>query len=230
MTFIPKILAIECSHQFISVAVDISGRVVEKRVDAWQKTAESMVPLVDRLLAGAGIALGDLDALAVSSGPGSFTGLRIGMATAKGLAFGADLPLIPVSTMEALALAAAERFDAGCIVPVIPARKGEYYYTVWSRHDAGSWSAGRDILFASAVDVAAVAGSLGGICLVAGRQLAGLEDLCVRSGAAVSHAEFFSAEALLPLARRELEAGRLPDLASVVPDYHQKFRPHGKKS
>ncbi|ACF45195.1 peptidase M22 glycoprotease [Prosthecochloris aestuarii DSM 271] len=230
MTASHRILAIECSHLFISVALDLGGRVLEERADAWQKTAETMVPLIDGLLVKAGVALGDLDALAISSGPGSFTALRIGMATAKGLAFGAGLPLIPVSTMEALVLAAAERFDADCIVPVIPARKGEYYYTLWSREAAPAWSAGRDISFASAVDIAALAEPFGSQCVVVGRELAGLRQCCARSGAAVSNADFFSAEALIPLAQRTLAAGCLPDPASVVPDYHQKFRPHGKKS
>ena len=87
--------------------------------------ARTVVPLIDRALAEAGMALHDLDVLAVSIGPGSFTGLRIGLSVAKGLALAARLPVIGVPTLEAYVHHAGPR--PGTVSPVLDARKGEVY-------------------------------------------------------------------------------------------------------
>ncbi len=83
---------------------------------------------IDELLADAGLRLGALDGIAVGLGPGSFTGLRIALATAKGLAYGARLPLGGASTLEAMALQASRLLpEAGAIIPLLDARKQEVY-------------------------------------------------------------------------------------------------------
>jgi len=87
--------------------------------------ARTVVPLIDRALADAGMGLHDLDVLAVSIGPGSFTGLRIGLSVAKGLALAARLPVIGVPTLEAYVHHAGPR--SGTVSPVLDARKGEVY-------------------------------------------------------------------------------------------------------
>jgi len=87
--------------------------------------AETLMPAVDELLGENGVRADELDAIAISIGPGSFTGLRVGLATAKGLAFGASTALVPVSTLAALAHGAA----AGevPVLAVLDARRGEMY-------------------------------------------------------------------------------------------------------
>jgi tRNA threonylcarbamoyladenosine biosynthesis protein TsaB len=95
--------------------------------------SQKLIELVDQALATAALALGDIDGIAIGAGPGSFTGLRIGMATAKGLAFAAERPLWAVSSLAALALALpldesedARRHDA-LAVPILDARRGEIF-------------------------------------------------------------------------------------------------------
>ena len=85
----------------------------------------SLMPMVERTLGAAGMALDDMDAIAAVTGPGSFTGVRIGVATAKGLAHGAGLPCIAVNALEALDESAGE-FD-GVVCPIQDARAGQVY-------------------------------------------------------------------------------------------------------
>ncbi|MDE2180073.1 MAG: tRNA (adenosine(37)-N6)-threonylcarbamoyltransferase complex dimerization subunit type 1 TsaB [candidate division NC10 bacterium] len=94
--------------------------------------SERLLPLIDRSLQDAGITLGQVEGLAVAAGPGSFTGLRIGLSTAKGLAVAGGQPLVGVSTLEAMAWTLP--FCAHPICPILDARKGEIYYALF-RHD-----------------------------------------------------------------------------------------------
>src|SRR5262245_52075822 len=91
--------------------------------------ARTLLPLIDAALAAAGVGLRQLDLLAVSIGPGSFTGLRIGLSVAKGLALATGLPVVGVPTLEAYALHVGPR--PGLICPVLDARKGEVYGAVF---------------------------------------------------------------------------------------------------
>lgn len=130
-----RILALDTSTRTASVAVLGGSREVE--IDhAYGSHSDDLISLVDRALGDAGLELADLDAIAVGSGPGSFTGLRIAMATAKGLCFASGLPLWPVSSLAALALdgvdtlAAADPPEdaAGALfVPLLDARRDELF-------------------------------------------------------------------------------------------------------
>lgn len=223
------ILAIECTHKIISVAVGADGRVVERQTDGWQKAAESIVPLIGEVLELAGMESDRLEALAISSGPGSFTALRIGMATAKGLAFGLGIPLLPVSTIGALGGAAMEKFPGRTIVPLIPARKGEYYFSVIPPRTGMSSLFQQDVSFASVEQIGDVLSQTDHAPVVVGRELDGVLELCRSSGSPAHDAEFFTASSLLQYAEEVLRSGRWPALPDVVPEYHQNFTPHGGK-
>lgn len=90
-----------------------------------------LLPMVDEVLAEAELTPAELDAVAFGRGPGSFTGLRIAAGAAQGLAFGLDVPLLGVSTLEALALQAGSRFAAERVATLIDARMGEVYAGFW---------------------------------------------------------------------------------------------------
>jgi len=121
-----KMLGIDSATLTIGVAILDGDRVVAAaRHDAKGRTNDLLVT-IDRLCREATIAPTELDAIAIGAGPGSFTGLRIGMATAKGIAFAAGKPLWAVSSLAALAHDAAGPPDA-VIVSVLDARKGEVY-------------------------------------------------------------------------------------------------------
>jgi len=124
------ILAVETATLATSVAL-LRGEVL---VAEWTELdprphSERLLPAVDALLRGAGVALADVEGFAVSIGPGSFTGLRIGIATVKGLAFGSGRPVAAVPTLEALALGA--RDGSGPVVALLDARRGEVYAAIF---------------------------------------------------------------------------------------------------
>ena len=98
-----RVLAIETSAETCSVALEIGGEVRETFEHAPMKHAELILPAVTSLLNEAGIRAADLDAIAFGRGPGSFTSLRIGIGVVQGLAWGADVPVVPVSSLAAVA-------------------------------------------------------------------------------------------------------------------------------
>jgi tRNA threonylcarbamoyladenosine biosynthesis protein TsaB len=131
-----KILALNTSTEHCSLALWLDGAVVERDVLAGQRHTELILPMLQALLAEAGVSLGELDGIAFGSGPGSFTGLRIGCGIAQGLAFGADLPVLGICTLEAL----AEGSGADHVIACLDARMGEIYHAVYSRQEE-DWQA-----------------------------------------------------------------------------------------
>nr|WP_255774700.1 tRNA (adenosine(37)-N6)-threonylcarbamoyltransferase complex dimerization subunit type 1 TsaB [Microbulbifer zhoushanensis] len=118
-----------------SVALSDGDLVREQFVAAERDHTRRLLPMVDQVLAEAGLKLSDLDALAVSRGPGSFTGLRIAISTTQGLAYAADLPVIPVSSLAALAAGARRQhrdWSTGSIIAALDARMQQVYWGVYS--------------------------------------------------------------------------------------------------
>lgn len=125
-----KILVIDTSGPVCGTAVMDEDKVYSEYTAQNKNThSVSLMPMVEAVLRSAGTELKELDAIAAVTGPGSFTGVRIGVATAKGLAHGAGLPCIPVDALEALAASAGD-FD-GVICPIQDARAGQVYGAVF---------------------------------------------------------------------------------------------------
>jgi tRNA threonylcarbamoyladenosine biosynthesis protein TsaB len=121
-----RVLAVETSTLAGGVAVLDDDHVLgEYLLDVRVTHSERLLVAVDRVLTDAGLRIEDVDGLAVARGPGSFTGLRIGLSTVKGLAFARALPIAAVPTLDAMA--AGIPFAELSVVPVIEARKGEIY-------------------------------------------------------------------------------------------------------
>ncbi|MBP6532580.1 MAG: tRNA (adenosine(37)-N6)-threonylcarbamoyltransferase complex dimerization subunit type 1 TsaB [Bacteroidia bacterium] len=127
----PLILSLETATTNCSVALASDGKVVASRsINSGYSHSEKINVFIQEVIAQAGVTLKDLQAVAVSSGPGSYTGLRIGISTAKGLCYALDIPLIAVNTLDAM----AQGFNAGkdeLIVPMIDARRMEVYSAVY---------------------------------------------------------------------------------------------------
>jgi tRNA threonylcarbamoyladenosine biosynthesis protein TsaB len=123
---VSPVLAIDTSTRVASVALLGAGQDLSAEGRA-ESRSDDLIALIDRVLGEAGLELARLAAVAIGAGPGSFTGLRIGMATAKGLCFAAGLPLWSVSSLAALALdaAAVEPLADTLVVPAFDARRGE---------------------------------------------------------------------------------------------------------
>ena len=124
-----RLLAIETATEACSVAILVDGDVRERFEIAPRRHAELALPWAEQLLADAGVAKPQLDAIAVGRGPGAFTGVRLAIALAQGIALALDRPLLPVSTLAALAM----RAEGGRIVAAIDARMGEVYLAAFAR-------------------------------------------------------------------------------------------------
>jgi len=133
------LLGIDTSTRFASVAIVQDGVVLAEATGDGRGHGSDLLVLVDAVCVGAAIGAHDLDAVAIGAGPGSFTGLRIGMATAKGIAFAAKCPLWAVSSLAALAHAelapALGGRELATVVAVLDARKGEVYAGTYRRED-----------------------------------------------------------------------------------------------
>lgn len=125
------ILNIETSTTNCSVSLSNKGEtlVLKEDYNSNYSHAERLHLFIEDVINEAGISKTDLEAIAISKGPGSYTGLRIGVSTAKGLCYALDIPLISVSTLEALA--AQVIIDEGCIIPMLDARRLEVYSAVF---------------------------------------------------------------------------------------------------
>ncbi len=133
----PIILALETSTELASAAL-LHGEACATLESAGAQThSAAILPMVQRLLAEAGIGLAQCDAIAFGCGPGSFTGVRTACGVAQGLAFGAGLPLLPVVTLEAMAQACRAECDAGDVLALLDARMGEVYWAQYRHLDSG---------------------------------------------------------------------------------------------
>ncbi len=126
-----NILAFETSTAYESIALSSNGQIVADVTIRAKKThSERLLPTVENLLAQTDMKLEDISAIAVSVGPGSFTGLRIGLSTAKGLCFGLKIPLYATSTLRSLANNASSVSSNICAL--MDAGRDEYYFAVYS--------------------------------------------------------------------------------------------------
>ena len=134
-----KLLAFETATEACSVAIWIDGEVHERFGVVPRRHAELALPWADAVLAHAGIRKSQLDAIAVGRGPGAFTGVRLGIALAQGVALALDLPVLPVSTLAALAMGAGVAGDTGgrSVLAAIDARMGEVYTGAFHRDGEG---------------------------------------------------------------------------------------------
>ena len=132
-----KILALDSSAVVASVALtDEQALLAEYTLNRGNTHSESLLPMVESVLTKAGVTVADIDLFAVSAGPGSFTGVRIGVATIKGLAFGQEKPCVGVSTLEALAQNL--NFLPGVLIcPVMNARRNQFYTALFCNQPGG---------------------------------------------------------------------------------------------
>lgn len=126
-----KILGIESSSLVASAAILDGDRLIaEYTVNNGLTHSQTLLPMIDAVVSASRIEPGELDAIAVSRGPGSFTGLRIGSATAKGLGLALNKPIVGVPTLAAMAYGLSE--TEGCLIcPIMDARRGEVYSAVY---------------------------------------------------------------------------------------------------
>ena len=210
-----RILLIETSGPTLSVAVAEGGRVLAERVCKEPRMQASLTaPLVKEVLDALSLKVADCDAICVSKGPGSYTGLRVGVSTAKGLAFGASLPLIAIGTLDLL----AQQSFQGVIVPMIDARRMEVYTAVYT-------AAGERVtpIEAKVIGPDSFAKELEeGPVLFVGDGALKCKDVITHPNATFQEA-FPLASAMAPLAEAAYNKKQFEDLAYFEPFYLKDF-------
>lgn len=137
----PKYIAIDASTEACSVALSLENTVSGEFELCPQSHSIVLLPMIDRLLNKAGVKLTDLDGLIFGRGPGSFTGVRIGVGVAQGLAFSADLPVVGISTLQTMAQQAYEKHQQTEVIAAIDARMSEVYAGYYKLNDGGVMTA-----------------------------------------------------------------------------------------
>lgn len=210
------ILAIETSSELASCALLRGDAILSRESSGVRTHSQSILPLVQELLAEAGIALADCDAIAYGAGPGSFTGVRTACGIAQGLAYGAGLPVVPVVTLDAMALACQQQHGMQQVLTVLDARMGEVY---WAQYDLADGDAVQAVLppVLSAPGAVAPEGDVtacgnGFAAYVA--ELAGLPCAATSDAAIMPHAIQIG-----QLAQRAFAAGQTVSAAEAQPLY-----------
>ncbi|MDP1932512.1 MAG: tRNA (adenosine(37)-N6)-threonylcarbamoyltransferase complex dimerization subunit type 1 TsaB [Gammaproteobacteria bacterium] len=122
-----KILAIDSSNAHCSIALNSDGRITFRQSHEDRQHARRMLPMISSLLEEQGLRISELDAIAIVNGPGSFTGLRIGAGVAQGLAFGADIPILGISSLAVMAMKAHRQAGYSNLLICLAARDHEIY-------------------------------------------------------------------------------------------------------
>ena len=137
-----KVLSLDTAAKTASVCVcsfDGSSFAVlsQMRINNTLTHSESLLPMIDFCIKSAGLSFSEMDAGVISAGPGSFTGVRIGISTLKGLAFGRDFPCVPVSTLASLSENVLFCKDGSIIFPLMDARRNQFYNAVFEQKPSG---------------------------------------------------------------------------------------------
>ena len=222
------LLALETAADVCGVALhDGDAVVAESSLRVARRHSAALLPLAEALLAAAGRSVADVTAVAVSAGPGSYTGLRIGASTAKGLCTATGAALVPVPTLSALAEQAARwATDGEFVVTALPSRRGEVYaaaYSVQSGALVPIRPAGPLTLGALPPDWMDAPAA----CLFAGPAAAALADACANTLGSTRvlppDAVRPSAAAVARLGAALLARGATVDAAAFEPDYLKAF-------
>ncbi|MCF5902353.1 tRNA (adenosine(37)-N6)-threonylcarbamoyltransferase complex dimerization subunit type 1 TsaB [Aeromonas veronii] len=215
-----KILAVDTATEACSAALLVGDKLFSRWEEAPRDHTRKILPMVQAVLEDAGISLSDLDAIAFGRGPGSFTGVRIGISVAQGLAFGAGVPLIGISTLAAMAQGAYRRDGAEQVLTAIDARMNEVYFGRYELIDGRMQLVGDEVVSepAALVDVR---GKLAGpvTCVGTGFETYGETLSGLADELAESQVRFPAAEDMLPLARAAWLAGEAVPVEQATPVY-----------
>lgn len=128
-----NIIALDTSTEYCSLALWLKGNIISKEVLAGQRHSELLLPMLQTMLIEASIPLNQIDGVAFGAGPGSFTGLRIACGIAQGLAFAQNVPIVGISTLEAL----AQQVNTSKVLAALDARMGELYFAAYEKTATG---------------------------------------------------------------------------------------------
>jgi tRNA threonylcarbamoyladenosine biosynthesis protein TsaB len=213
-----RVLALDAATEACSVALLTNGALISRTIESGKSNAVKILRMAEEVMAEAQVSLSMLDGIAASIGPGAFTGVRISVAVAQGLAFGADLKVVPVTTLEALALQVLDG-PANRALACLDARMGEVYWGCFA------WDAACGVVQSGALHVgppSSVSLDLDGQYVGVGRGFSAYPDLGTLPGVttdAVRSTALPNAREIARLGALRLQAGGALDAADLKPLY-----------
>lgn len=216
-----RILALDTATEACSAAL-LNQQQIDARFEiAPRDHTQRILPLVQKLLQAQQLDLTALDVLAFGRGPGSFTGVRIGIGIAQGLALGANLPMIGVSSLATMAQGAWRLTGAERVLAAIDARMGEVYWAEYQRDANGEWQGAESEAVLKPEDVQARIGQLSGEWTTVGTGWAAYPHLLSSTGATLVTTEVTlpAAEDMLPLALSAWQRGESVAVENAEPVY-----------
>lgn len=216
-----RILAIDTATEACSVALWDNGDLFAHFEECPREHTQRILPLVKTILDQGNTSLSQLDALAFGRGPGSFTGVRIGIGIAQGLALGAALPMIGVSTLATMAQGAWRKTGATRVLAAIDARMGEVYWAEYTRDEQGVWHGEESEAVLKPEAVSERLKQLSGAWATVGTGWKAWPRMAEGSGLTLSDGEMLlpAAEDMLPLACQQLAAGQTVAVEAAQPVY-----------
>ena len=216
-----RILAIDTATEACSVALQDPEACYAQFELCPREHTQRILPMVRDILECAETRLADIDVLAYGRGPGSFTGVRIGIGIAQGLALGAELPMVGVSTLATMAQGAWRRTGATRVLAAIDARMGEVYWAEYVRDEAGVWQGEESEAVLKPEAVAERLAALTGEWATVGTGWQAWPDMAQDSGLIIRDGETIlpEAEDMLPLALQAFNAGRAVVVEESEPVY-----------
>lgn len=216
-----RILAIDTATEACSVALLNDGNVTAHFELCAREHTQRILPMVQTLLQQEKITLSELNALAFGQGPGSFTGVRIGIGIAQGLALGAGLPLVGVSTLKTMAQSAWRLQGATRVLAAIDARMGEVYWAEYQRDEQGRWQGEETEAVLTPEAAQARMAALTGEWAMVGTGWQAWPQLAETAGPELlaTEVELPCAEDMLPLAAAACAEGRAVAVEKAEPTY-----------
>ena len=217
------LLLIETATPVCSVALAHDGEILaERRSEASNAHSSMLSPFINELFAGCGLKPADLDAVCVSSGPGSYTGLRIGVSTAKGFCYALGIPLLSATTLQSMAAQYYDRHPDyhGLVCPMIDARRMECYAAFYNAGLEEVRPITADVIVPGIYDEWLDRGEVTFIGDGAGKTR---DLLGIHPNARYDSSFQISAKGLLPIAQRKLAAAQTEDVAYFEPYYLKDF-------
>lgn len=216
-----RILAIDTATEACSAALWDNGNLFAHFEECPREHTQRILPLVKDILNQGNTALTELDALAFGRGPGSFTGVRIGIGIAQGLALGANLPMIGVSTLATMAQGAFRKSGATRVLAAIDARMSEVYWAEYTRDEQGVWHGEETECVLKPEAVGERLKHLSGDWATVGTGWPAWPDMAKESGLTLVDGNVLlpAAEDMLPIACQRFAAGKTVAVEQAEPVY-----------
>ncbi|WP_440864210.1 tRNA (adenosine(37)-N6)-threonylcarbamoyltransferase complex dimerization subunit type 1 TsaB [Symbiopectobacterium purcellii] len=216
-----RILALDTATEACSVALWNDGQIFSLYEVCPREHIQRVLPMVQQVLAETGVTLNSLDALAFGQGPGSFTGVRIGIGIAQGLALGADLPMLGISTLATMAQGAWRRTGATRVLAAIDARMGEVYWAEYQRDVDGNWQGDEHEAVLTPQQVLERTLLLRGEWVTVGTGWETYPTLAAHAAITLTPGDMLlpQAQDMLPLACHQWQSGNAVAVADALPRY-----------